>query len=35
VTDPASEAAQAFVGIAARLAARGRARIFRPELTIR
>jgi ATP-binding protein involved in chromosome partitioning len=35
VTDPASEAAQAFVGIAGRLAARGRARIFRPELTIR
>jgi ATP-binding protein involved in chromosome partitioning len=35
VTDPESEAAQAFVGIAGRLAARGRARIFRPELTIR
>ncbi len=35
VTDPESEAAQAFAGIAGRLAARGRARIFRPELTIR
>jgi ATP-binding protein involved in chromosome partitioning len=35
VTDPASEAAQAFAAIAGRVAARGPARIFRPELTIR
>ena len=35
VTEPDSEAAQAFAGIADRLVARGRARIFRPELTIR
>jgi ATP-binding protein involved in chromosome partitioning len=35
VADPGSEAAQAFAAIATQLAARGRGRIFRPELTIR
>jgi ATP-binding protein involved in chromosome partitioning len=35
VTDAGSEAARAFAGIAAALVARGPARIFRPELTIR
>jgi ATP-binding protein involved in chromosome partitioning len=35
VADPDSEAAQAFEAIASRLSERGRARIFRPELTIR
>jgi ATP-binding protein involved in chromosome partitioning len=34
-SDPDSEAAQAFATIAANLVARGPARIFRPELTIR
>jgi ATP-binding protein involved in chromosome partitioning len=34
-TDPDCEAAQAFAGMAASLVARGPARIFRPELTIR
>jgi ATP-binding protein involved in chromosome partitioning len=34
-TAPDSEAAQAFAAVAGRLAARGPARIFRPELTIR
>jgi ATP-binding protein involved in chromosome partitioning len=34
-THPDSEAARAFAGIAETLVARGRARIFRPELTIR
>jgi ATP-binding protein involved in chromosome partitioning len=34
-TDPQCEAAQAFATIAATLVARGPARIFRPELTIR
>jgi ATP-binding protein involved in chromosome partitioning len=34
-TDPQCEAAQAFATIAAALVARGPARIFRPELTIR
>jgi ATP-binding protein involved in chromosome partitioning len=34
-TDPDSAAARAFAGIAAALVARGRARVFRPELTVR
>jgi ATP-binding protein involved in chromosome partitioning len=34
-TDPESETARAFAAIAAALAAKGPARIFRPELTIR
>jgi ATP-binding protein involved in chromosome partitioning len=34
-TDPESETARSFAAIAAELAARGPARIFRPELTIR
>jgi ATP-binding protein involved in chromosome partitioning len=35
VSDPTSEAAQAFADVAGQLAERGPARIFRPELTIR
>jgi ATP-binding protein involved in chromosome partitioning len=35
VSDPASEAAQAFDAIAAGIVARGKARVFRPELTVR
>jgi ATP-binding protein involved in chromosome partitioning len=35
VADPAGEASAAFAGIARELAAKGPARIFRPELTIR
>jgi ATP-binding protein involved in chromosome partitioning len=34
-TDPDSEAAQVFAAIAGAVVARGPARIFRPELTIR
>jgi ATP-binding protein involved in chromosome partitioning len=34
VTDPGGEASVAFAAIAAEIAARGRSRIFRPELTI-
>jgi ATP-binding protein involved in chromosome partitioning len=34
-TDPGSAAARAFADIAAALVARGRARVFRPELTVR
>lgn len=34
VTDPGSEASQAFGHIATALVARGRARVFRPELTV-
>jgi ATP-binding protein involved in chromosome partitioning len=34
-TDPDSEVARVFAGIAAALVGRGRARIFRPELTVR
>lgn len=35
VTDPTSDAAQAFDAVAQALVARGRARVFRPELTLR
>jgi ATP-binding protein involved in chromosome partitioning len=34
VTDPEGEAARAFADVAGEIAARGRSRIFRPELTI-
>jgi ATP-binding protein involved in chromosome partitioning len=34
ISDPASEAAAAFAAVAAEMAARGRSRIFRPELKI-
>jgi ATP-binding protein involved in chromosome partitioning len=34
VTDPSSEASEAFAAIAGEIAARGRSRIFRPELKI-
>ncbi|MHB1931121.1 MAG: Mrp/NBP35 family ATP-binding protein [Acidimicrobiales bacterium] len=34
VTDPSGEASEAFAGVAGEIAARGRSRIFRPELTI-